>query len=98
MKPAIQRRFVFVAKSMLWSLLLYTVFMLAFNWDDVSNKVRGINPITVVNNIPVQPYSVDRPAIVPPSIAHTTGLIRGLVNLVSSLHVPAGIIRSNVAD
>ncbi len=91
MKPEIRRRFVFVAKSMLWSLLLYTVFMAALNWDDVSNKVRGINPITVITNISTQSYSVDRPAIVPPSIAHTTGLIRRLVHLVSSFHVSASI-------
>ena len=46
----IRNRVVFVAKSMLWSLLLYALFMLAFNWDDVSNRVRGTDPITVVNS------------------------------------------------
>ena len=52
MKRSSQKRFVFIAKSLAWSLLLYALFMLAFNWDDVSNKVRGVNPITIVNNIP----------------------------------------------
>ena len=76
---------------MLWSVLLYTIFMLVFNWDDVSNKVRGINPITIVNSISAQPTSVSKPAVVTPSISYSTGLLRTLINLVSSLHVSAGI-------
>ena len=98
MKPATQRTFLFVTKSMLWSLLLYTVFMLALNWDDVSNKVRGINPITIVNSISAQPSSVNKPSVIIPAISRSTGIIKGLINLVSSLHVSASIIRSNVAD
>ncbi len=85
MKPVIQRRFVFVAKSMLWSLLLYTVFMVALNWDDVSNKVRGVNPITVITNVSSQPPVISKPAVVTPSISRGVGVIRGLINLVSSV-------------
>ncbi len=46
------KRLVFVAKSMVWSLLLYVFFMLAFNWDDLSNKIRGVDPVSSVNTVP----------------------------------------------
>ena len=87
MKNVAQKRIVFVAKSMMWSLLLYGFFMLAFNWEDVSNKVRGINPITVVNNIPSGTINA-APATAPASIA-TRGsglnLLLGMLNEVGNI-------------
>ena len=92
MKPGMLNRLVFISKSMLWSLLLYAAFMVVCNWDDVSNKVQGINPITVVNNIATQPSAANTPAVVHPGVSHTTGLIKGIIRLVSSFHATASIL------
>jgi hypothetical protein len=51
MKQRLQKSALFIGKSMLWSLLLYIVLMLAFNWQEVSNSITGRNKITVVNNL-----------------------------------------------
>ncbi len=89
MKPGIHDRFVFVTRSLMWSVLLYCTLMLVFNWEDVSNKVRGINPITVVSDITVQPPFSNTTPVVHPNIGHNPGIITGLINLIGSLHVPA---------
>ena len=86
----VQKQFVFIAKSMLWSLLLYAAFMLAFNWDDVSNRVRGVNPVTVVNNIQPGQGAGNNPVTVPATISGDAGIINGLLNVLKGL--------GNVAD
>ena len=57
MKPGIQKRFAFIGKSMLWSLLLYVTIMLVMNWDEVSNPVNGNARITVVNTSLPEPQA-----------------------------------------
>jgi len=52
MKPEIKKWVKFIGKSMLWSLSLYMLIMLAFNWDDVSNAVKGNSEVTIVNTLP----------------------------------------------
>jgi hypothetical protein len=48
MKPEMNRRFTFIGKSLLWSLLLYVVMMSVMNWEEIRNTVKGGNSITVV--------------------------------------------------
>ena len=84
MKPLTQKRFVFIAKSMLWSLLLYATFMLACNWDEVSNKVRGINPITVVNNISAGAPGANSTVVHPASISHQAGILYVIIAVANS--------------
>jgi hypothetical protein len=55
MKPAAQKRFAFMGKSMLWSLLFYVVLMLAFNWDEVSRSIKGNDGVTIINAPADQP-------------------------------------------
>ncbi len=52
MKPGIQKRFAFIGKSLLWSILLYAVFMLVINWDEVNNTVHGRTTTTIINVSP----------------------------------------------
>ena len=86
MKPVFKNRFAFIAKSMLWSVLLYIVLMLAFNWDDISNKVRGTNPITIIGNIPSQQTpAANNPTIVPSSIAHNVSVVEKIINLTKTI-------------
>lgn len=49
MASPIKKRFSFIGKSLLWSLLLYMVMMLAFNWEDLRHTLRGEDRVTVVN-------------------------------------------------
>ena len=94
MKPILQKRFAFIAKSMLWSMLLYVILMLAFNWDDVSNKVRGNNPITVISNIPSPEIAVpvaNNPISSHSSIAHNVSAVRKIITLAKSISNIFGI-------
>ena len=76
MKPVFKKRFAFITKSMLWSVLLYVVLMLVFNWDDVSNRVKGANAITIMSNIPSpQSFPVTNPVTISPSISHNISVI-----------------------
>jgi len=84
MKRSAQKSFVFFAKSMMWSLLLYALFMLAFNWDDVSDKVRGVNPITIVNNIPSGTPAAS-PATNPTSISQSAGVLSFMITLLNGI-------------
>ena len=87
MKSALQKRFVFIAKSMLWSVLLYAVLMLAFNWDDVSNKVRGSNPITVMSNSgQAETPCTSKPIVVPTSISEKTNVVDHVITVLDYLH------------
>jgi hypothetical protein len=56
-----KQRFAFCGRSLLWSLLLYTVLMLVINWDDVKNSVRGKNPTTIVNVSPTGERQITAP-------------------------------------
>lgn len=51
MRKGIQRRFAFICKSMLWSVLLYMVVMLVFNWQEVNNTLRGRHDVTVITDL-----------------------------------------------
>lgn len=91
MKSVIQKRFVFIAKSMLWSVLLYVVLMLAFNWDDVSNKVKGTNPITIISNIPSPETTMTNTLPAAPSILHHAGIIEKIGTIAGSVVKIIGI-------
>ena len=92
MKPVFKKRFIFIAKSMLWSMLLYVVLMLAFNWDDVNNKVKSSNPITVMSNITSpQTPEANNPAAIPPSIAHNMGFAEKIITLARNISGIIGI-------
>ena len=92
MKPVLRKRLVFIAKSALWSVLLYIVLMLSFNWDDVSTKVRDTNPITVINNInsPQTPPAND-PAIIPSTISHNVSIVGKIITLAKTIGKIVGI-------
>jgi hypothetical protein len=84
MKQGTQKRFAFIGKSMLWSLLLYAVVMLAANWDEVGNAVKGSNVVTVVNNMQpgAQSQAANEPGMAPVSIAQHSHIIKDAVALV----------------
>jgi hypothetical protein len=86
MKTGIQRRFAFIGKSLLWSILLYVVFMLVFNWDEVSNTVSGKNAVTVSNNqqMPQLP-GTNNPVITPANISAHTGVFKSIVRLMKTI-------------
>ena len=77
---------------MLWSLLLYAIMMLALNWDDVSNKVRGTNSVTVMSNIPApQTPSTNNPVTIPASISRKAGVLQTIIILAKDIN---GIVRT----
>ena len=59
--------------------------MLACNWDDVSNKVRGINPITVVNNISAGAPGANSSVVHPASISHRAGILYVIIEVAGSI-------------
>jgi len=82
MKPALLKRFAFIGKSMLWSLLLYVTMMLVFNWDDVRNTVYGNNKITVINNaLPDQ----ETPVAGNPNVSGHAGFINNVIMLMKTI-------------
>ena len=77
---------------MLWSVLLYVVLMLAFNWDDVSNKVRGNNSITIISNLSSpQAPGINNPSVIQPNIADNVSLIRKIITIAKNVHDIIGI-------
>ena len=82
-----------MARAMMWSLLLYTATMLAFNWDEVKNTVSGNNAITIVKTYPPTPEAtgIDQPAGIPGNIKHA-GIIKSIVSLVKIVSGVAEII------
>lgn len=62
MKPWLSKRLVFAGKSLLWSVLLYVVCMLALNWDEVTNSSKHNLPVAHNNNyLPAQPVTSTTP-------------------------------------
>jgi hypothetical protein len=84
MKLISQKRFAFAGKSLLWSLLLYVIMMLAFNWDDISNSVTGRNTITVVNHmLPESSQAQALPALPgAAAISERNKLVDGLIKVI----------------
>ena len=86
MKWAQKSAVVFMGKSMLWSLLLYVVMMLAFNWDEVSKTLNGQNKITIVNNVQPESQQPDgSPATTPANISTQTGIIHTVITLAKTI-------------
>lgn len=87
MKPGIQKRFTFIGKSMLWSLLLYVTVMLFLNWDEVSNTVNGNTRITVVNsNLPeLQIPAIDSPAVSQTNVAGHAGVAKNFIVIIKTI-------------
>ena len=57
---------VFISKSLLWSVMLYTVCMLTINWNEVHINFKGIEPLPVVQGVqpilqPVATITLDNP-------------------------------------
>ena len=96
MRPVLKKRCVFIAKSMLWSLLLYVALMFAFNWDEVSNTVNGKNAITVVSNTQPAPQApgAQNPAAAPARISAPAGIVRNILSVVKAV---TGIARVSAA-
>lgn len=91
MKPLVQKNGAFIAKSLLWSLLLYVVLMAAFNWDDVSNTITGRSMITVVSRpLPEgqNPEAGELPPTTPAAIALHNGMAK---NIVAVLKIISGV-------
>jgi len=88
MKPVLKKRFAFIAKSMLWSVLLYIVMMLAFNWDDLSSRVKGTNPITIIGNLPSQQ---SLPEATPATIAHNVSTVEKITMIAKAIIHVVGI-------
>jgi len=96
MKQGTQKRFAFIGKSMLWSLLLYMIMMLAINWDEISNTVNGKTGISVVNtSLPVSLPVVNEPVAAPTNISTHSGFVTNIVAVIKTI---AGISATRVAD
>lgn len=87
MKPFSGKRFSFIGKSLLWSLLLYVAMMAAFNWDDVRNSVTGKNSITIVKpTVPgEQVTDLGTPQPVAPDIAHHAPMVKSMLTLLRTI-------------
>lgn len=72
----VQKRIGFIARSLGWSLLLYIVLMLAFNWDEVKGTVNGRKIAVVVND--GQEGDVKGTT----NIDRETGLVHGVLMLI----------------
>jgi len=72
---------VFIGKSILWSLLLYTVMMLAFNWEEVNSTLKGHNAVTI-ESVPASPLD---PYIHPASIAIRKSGFGTVINLIRNI-------------
>jgi hypothetical protein len=82
MKQRIQKPVVFIAKSILWSLLLYVVMMLTINWDDVSRTLTSKDAMAVVCDSAAQQIPYSKP---PASITGHTGVIKSIVSIVKAI-------------
>jgi len=84
MKPEILKRIAFAGKSVLWSLCLYVVVMLVFNWDDIKNSMgERNNPMVVINSELGEPQSLfSKPSGAPASIAQHAGTVKSIFILV----------------
>ena len=82
MKPVILKRIAFVGKSMLWSLCLYVIMMLAFNWDEIKNTMTDNNSIVAISSELGQPQSVFNQPSVPATISQHAGTVKSVLALV----------------
>jgi hypothetical protein len=81
MENKIQSKIVFIAKSMLWSVLLYVAMMLVFNWDDVKAIAIGRNTIAVVANTDTMPTNPNSST----SITRHRGVFKSIVSIVRTI-------------
>ena len=92
MKPVTKKRVTFIAKSMLWSALLYVVLMLGINWDDLYNRVKGTNAITVIRILPSQQSTPEAsPVSIPANIAHSVSTVEKITTITKALIHAVGI-------
>ena len=81
MKLYNKKRFNFIVKSFLWSVILYSALMVAFNWDEVHNSVTGRNNSTVIS--PDFPGSIltvtTNPTPSPSTSASHAGILKSIV-------------------
>lgn len=49
MKLINKRSFVFFGKSLVWSLLLYAITMITFNWEEVRNNINGTTGLAKIS-------------------------------------------------
>jgi len=82
MRLVILKRIAFVGKSMLWSLCLYVVMMLAFNWDEIKNTMTDNNSSVVITSELDQSQSVFNKQSVPATISQHAGAVKGILTLV----------------
>ncbi len=87
MKLLAKKRFAFIGKSLLWSLMLYVAFMVTINWDEVSNTVSGNNPITVINQtLPdAPPPGINSPVTTPTNINTHSVIVKGIIAVVKAV-------------
>lgn len=80
MKGRFKTGMVFISKSMLWSFMLYIVFMLLINWEEVNSAVTKRVDVTVVEKAPLQ-IPGDKQANTPASISSAPSVERILTLL-----------------
>lgn len=98
MKTPLSRRIMFISKSLLWSVMLYAICMLALNWDDVSNSSKMNKTMPVVQMPafnPCEPVADSKPVISLPdsSITGITHAITAAGNVFTQLFKVAVIFR-----
>jgi hypothetical protein len=92
MRPVIKKCFVFITKSLLWSVLLYVVFMFAFNWDEVSNTVSGRNAIAVSDNQSSPQFpGTGSPVVTPAGITGHSSIIKSILAIAKTITGAASI-------
>lgn len=81
MKIRPEKSIVFIGKSILWSVLLYTVMMLVFNWEEINSTLKGRNAVTI-ESVPVSPFE---PYTHPASIAIHKNGFGAVINLIRNI-------------
>ncbi len=84
MKSQMLRRIVFIGKSMLWSLCLYIVLMLAFNWDEIKTASSN-NSAIVINSNQQTDGTSNQSQIVKASISQHTGTFKNIAIIIKSI-------------
>lgn len=78
MSPRIKTRIAFIGRSMLWSLLLYVVMMLAINWDDVQYVLNN-------RHVAHQQTYAGAPSATDANITARTGIVYQVVSVLKAI-------------
>ena len=58
MKQRLSPKATFIAKSLLWSLMIYIGCMTAINWDEINYAVKVKQPVSAITQVITQPANL----------------------------------------